>query len=256
VIFPGFRVLLLTLFALLLAAGRSFAVTEYRVEVVSRIPHDKKAFTQGLLIHDGKIYESTGLYGESTLRRVNLTSGTLELVRKVPQEFFAEGLALVGDRLIQLTWREGKALVYDVATLERTGEYDYAGEGWGLCFDGRVLYMSDGSASLNVRDPATFGELARIPVTLNGRPVPYLNELEFIGNRIYANVWQTDVIVMIDPATGGVDGVVNATGLLSPAERKGADVLNGIAHDPVTGKTYITGKLWPTIFEVRFVPSK
>lgn len=170
--------------------------------------------------------------------------------------YFGEGLALVGDRLIQLTWQEGTAFVYDRATFERVGTFSYEGEGWGLCFDGEALYMSDGSATLTRRDPETFEVLETVEVTLRGEPVALLNELECAKGRVYANVFTTDVIVRIDPASGRVQGVVDASALLSAEERARLTrdaVLNGIAYNPEADTFYLTGKLWPKLFEVRFV---
>jgi len=223
-----------------------------RVAVVGTRPHDPAAFTQGLLLYGGELYESTGLSGESTLRRVDPRTGEVRGRVDVPPEFFAEGLARAGDRLVQLTWREGRAFEYDRVTLAKLREFTYDTEGWGLCYDGRRLVMSDGTANLYFRDPATFALLGRVPVTLAGRPQDQVNELECVGNQVYANIWQTDTIVRIDPATGAVGAVVDAAGLLTPEERAAADVLNGIAWDPAAGTFLITGKRWPKLFEVRF----
>lgn len=226
-------------------------------EVISVRPHDPNAFTQGLLLHEGVFYESAGQYAESTLREVDPETGEVLRSVDVPPEFFAEGLALVGDTLIQLTWREQVALVYDRATFAPTARYSYQGEGWGLCYDGEKLYMSDGSSNLFVRDPATFELLNTIPVTLENVPVHSLNELECVGDSVYANIWLTDVIVRIDKTSGNVTGYIDAAGLLTPEEtaalRSGA-TLNGIAYAPDTGHFFITGKYWPKLFEVTFVP--
>jgi glutaminyl-peptide cyclotransferase len=173
----------------------------------------------------------------------------------VPQAFFAEGLALVGDRLIQLTWQEQTAFVYKLSDLTKTAEVRYDGEGWGLCSDGTRLVMTDGSDRLSFRDPKTLALLGQVQVTLSGRPVSQLNELECVGGAIYANVWQTDDILKIDPDSGKVTAVIDASGLLTEQERSaGAEVLNGIAWDPVKKTFLITGKLWPKMFEVTFVP--
>jgi glutamine cyclotransferase len=229
-------------------------VERLRVEVVRVLPHDPAAFTQGLVWNGRTLYESTGLLGRSSLREVELETGRVLRRVSLPPDIFGEGLAQVGERLVQLSWQNGLALVWDAATFERRGEHRYAGEGWGLCYDGRRLVMSDGSSTLAFRDPATFAETSRLQVTHDNDPLANLNELECAGGSIYANVWQTDDIVRIDPASGRVTAHIDARGLLGPAERAGVDVLNGIAYRPETGTFLVTGKLWPKLFEVRFVP--
>ncbi len=224
-------------------------------KVLNTYPHDAGAFTQGLLLHDGDLYESTGLFGESSLREVDLETG--EVVRELPiaSEYFAEGLALVGDKLVQLTWQNGRAFVYDLETFNQEGRFSYETEGWGLCFDGEDLYMSDGSATLFERDAETFEIVSEKQVKLGGEPVTQLNELECVGDFVYANVWQTDRIVKIDKESGRVVSDIDASALFPAAERP-ADpnaVLNGIAYNPDTDTFYLTGKLWPRLFEVRFV---
>lgn len=228
---------------------------ELAPRVEARYPHDPGAFTQGLLLADGMLYESTGLYGRSSLREVDPGSGEVIRVRHLDDRYFGEGLALVEDRLIQLTWRSGRAFVYRLDTFEQLDVFDYQGEGWGLCYDGEELWMSDGSASLTVRDENDFEVLRRVEVTRAGEPVALLNELECVGDQIFANVWQTDLIVRIDKGSGRVDGVIDASGLLGPAELAAlpADgVLNGIAYDPEADRFLLTGKLWPKLFSVRF----
>ncbi|NLY94861.1 MAG: glutaminyl-peptide cyclotransferase [Myxococcales bacterium] len=237
-------------------APKALAPERLRVEVVRRLPHDVGAFTQGLLIDEGRLFESTGLVGESTLREVDLESGRVIRRRDVPPPHFGEGLVKVGDELILLTWQTGKAFRFRAETFEPLGEHDYEGEGWGLTFDGSRLVMSDGSATLQFRDPRTFALLSTVDVRLEGRPVHRLNELEYARGLVWANVWQTDRIVAIDPATGNVVKVVDARGLLDRAERFRADVLNGIAYDSRRGAFYVTGKRWPWLFEVRFVPEE
>jgi len=221
--------------------------------VLSVRPHDPTAYTQGLVWDHGTFYESAGLYGRSSLRQVEPRTG--EVLRRVDLApgFFAEGLALVGNRLLQLTWKEGVAFQYDARTFERTGEFHYEGEGWGLCDDGRRLVMSDGSDHLGFRDRRTFALLGGVDVRLDGRPATQLNELECVDGAIYANVWRTDEILRIDPANGRVTAVIDAGGLLDAAAQEQADVLNGIAYDPEKKTFYITGKLWPKMFEVVFV---
>jgi glutaminyl-peptide cyclotransferase len=200
------------------------------------------------------MYESTGQYGKSELRRVRLNDGKVLAKRKLDPGFFGEGLALVGRRLIQLTWRAGIAFVSDVATLQEQETLRYAGEGWGLCYDGTALVMSNGSSSLDFRDPETMELRRKLKVTKDGRPVEELNELECVGKEIYANVWRHDEILRIDPATGRVTASIDASGLLTRAESRRADVLNGIAYKPDSKTFLLTGKLWPQIFEVDFEP--
>jgi len=224
-------------------------------EVIASYPHDAQAFTQGLLLEGGYFYESTGLYGRSSLREVVPETGEVLRLLPLPEEYFAEGLALVGDRLIQLTWREGEALVYDRETFEHLDTFSYEGEGWGLCFDGESLYMSDGSDTLYRRDPESFEVTGEVRVTLRGEGVRNLNELECALDHVYANVWQEDRIVKIDKASGRVVEEIDASGLLSADERAQLApdaVLNGIAYNPARDTFYLTGKLWPKVFEVRF----
>jgi glutamine cyclotransferase len=224
------------------------------VEVVNSYPHDHGAFTQGLLYADGKLYESTGLVGQSSLRRVDLGTGRVETEVAIAAPIFAEGLALAGDNLFQISWQNGRAFVYRKDSFARIGEYAYDGEGWGLTFDGgHRLVMSDGSAHLTFRDPTNFAVTGGIDVARGGQPIRNLNELEWVDGQIYANVWQTDVIVRIDAGSGAVTGWIDAAGLLSREDRVGADVLNGIAYAPARGTFFITGKLWPRLFEVKFV---
>lgn len=229
------------------------AADRLRVQVLRSYPHDRGAFTQGLVLHGGTLYESTGLVGQSTLREVELETGRVIRRTVVPPPLFAEGLALVGDRLIQLTWQNGRALVYDRRTFTRQAEMSYQGEGWGLCTAGDQLMMSDGSSALTVRRPADFGIVRTLRVTMDGRPLEHLNELECAEGSVYANVWMQDLIVRIDPASGRVTERIEVPPLLSPLERQGVDVLNGIAYDAADRSFLITGKLWPKMFRVRFV---
>jgi glutaminyl-peptide cyclotransferase len=237
------------------ADGPHAAPERLRVRVLRTFPHDPGAFTQGLLLHEGKLYESTGMYGHSSLRRLDPRTGAVE--KKVPLEsrLFGEGLARVDGRLYQITWKEQRALVWDLATLERKSEFGYEGEGWGLCYDGRSLVMSDGSSRLVWRDPATFQKTAERVVKSGGRPVEKLNELECVGGAIYANIWFEPTIARIDAASGDVTAWIDASGLLTPQQYQAADVLNGIAHVPGTDRFIITGKYWPKSFEVEFVPA-
>jgi glutamine cyclotransferase len=227
--------------------------------VLNTYDHDTSAFTQGLIWLDGALYESTGLYGQSTLREVELESGEVQRRVNLSDDYFAEGLELVNGQLIQLTWREGEAFVYDPATFERVDTYTYEGEGWGLCYDDRYLYMSDSTSYLSVRDADTFELIVRQAVTYNGSVIPprLLNELACVGDSIYANMWQTDFIVEIDKYTGEILAWIDASGLLDAATRdtlESGEVLNGIAYNPDSETFYITGKEWPLLFEVTFEP--
>ena len=228
-----------------------------RLLVIERHPHDTGAFTQGLLWHEGKLYESTGQYGESTVRRVDLATGEVEEQTPLPDDLFAEGLARMGDELVQITWRGRKALVWDLGDLSSVREHSYHGEGWGLCFDGERFVMSTGSDRLVFRDPRTFERIGEVRVKRAGRPLRRLNELECVDGLVYANIWMDDNIARIDPETGDVTGWIDASGLLPEDERTGGeDVLNGIAYIPETGHFLLTGKNWPFLFEVDFVPTQ
>ncbi len=227
-------------------------VEQLRTRVLRRYPHDRDAFTQGLLWHDGFLYESTGQRGESSLRKVRLDDGRVVKQQRIDDALFGEGLARVGDRLVQLTWQAELAIVADLETLKQKSTLSYEGEGWGLCFDGSSLVMSDGSSTLTFRDPETLRVVSRVNVRRGKRPERWLNELECVGSNIYANIWRRNEIVRIDAASGEVTAVVDASGLLTPEQARKADVLNGIAFRPETETFLITGKLWPTMFEVAF----
>jgi glutamine cyclotransferase len=232
---------------------------QYSYEVINRFPHDTGAFTQGLVYAREEerdlLYESTGLYGRSSLRRVDLTTGEVLQQRNLESRYFGEGLALRGDRLYQLTWRSGTGFIYDRATFEPVDEFSYSTEGWGLAEDGERLILSDGSSRLYFLDPESLGVTGQITVTSRGQPVTRLNELEVIDGLVWANVWLTDRVVIIDPAHGWVVGEVDFAGLLTPGEASPADVLNGIAYDPAGQRIFVTGKLWPWLFEVAVVPA-
>lgn len=242
---------------LLVTRAAAAEPAQLRAEVLATYPHDPEAFTQGLLLHDGTLYESTGLYGHSSLRQVELATGKVLRRVDLPAELFGEGLALADNRLVQLTWREGVALTYDLASLAKSGQFTFSGEGWGLCFDGTQFIQSDGSHRLTFRDPATFAVTRQLAVTMQEQKVSALNELECVGDAVYANVWLTDRIVEVSTLNGTVRATIDAGGLLTPAERDalGHDaILNGIAHDPANDTFLLTGKLWPKLFRVRFVP--
>lgn len=223
------------------------------VEQVRSYPHDSTAFTQGLVWRNGRLYESTGRYGQSSLRIVELETGRVLQQASLGQQYFAEGLTAVGDTLYQLTWREGVAFLWDAATLRQIGQVQYSGEGWGLASDGRRLVVSDGSSYLTFVDPTTFQVDTTLRVTDGGRPVDQLNELEWVKGEIWANVWHTQRIARIDPQTGRVKGFLDLSPLIPPVSDPEA-VLNGIAYDEAADRLLVTGKLWPALFEIR-VPS-
>lgn len=225
----------------------------YGYTVQASYPHDPRAFTQGLLWRNGFVYESTGLQGRSSVRKVTLETGVPEQERMVDSRYFGEGMVDWKDRLITLTWQSGIGFVYDLETFEQIGDFSYPGEGWGLTRDDHRIIMSDGTATLRFLDPETLQETGRVQVTDEGRPVDRLNELEFVKGEVFANIWQSDSIARIDPKSGKVTGWIDLTGLLSAADRGGrdVDVLNGIAYDAATDRLFVTGKLWPRLFEIR-----
>jgi glutaminyl-peptide cyclotransferase len=230
------------------------APTTLAADVLETRPHDPTAFTQGLEIDDGVLYEGTGLEGRSSMRATDPETGRVAKSAKLPKDMFGEGITVVGDTIWQLTWQDGVALKRDRATLAERDRVGYGGEGWGLCHDGKRLVMSDGTNRLTFRDPDTFAVQGDVGVTDDaGDPVKDLNELECVGGDVYANIWKTDHIVKIDPGTGKVTATVDLTGLLPEKDRADADVLNGIAAIPGTDEFLVTGKLWPAMFRVRFV---
>ncbi len=245
--------ILFALFFCLAAAQLAHAADTYRI--VHAYPHDQQAFTQGLIYLDGHLYESTGIKGHSSLREEDLETGRILQLHDVPSQYFAEGLTQWGSTLIQLTWQEHTALVYDRATFHLLRTFHYDGEGWGLTQNGKSLILSDGTATLRFFDPSTFREVRRIVVKDRGIPVAKLNELEYIHGEIYANIWYSDRIARISPATGKVLGWIDLTGLL-PVSQRSSDgaVLNGIAYDSAQDRLFVTGKLWPRIFEIKVVP--
>ncbi|HNS01819.1 MAG TPA: glutaminyl-peptide cyclotransferase [Anaerolineae bacterium] len=226
----------------------------YGYQVLNVFPHDPSAFTQGLVYQDGIFYEGTGLRGQSTLRQVDPATGQVLQGVRLPDQYFGEGIALLGDRLYQLTWQENTGFIYDKTSFELLGTWNYAGEGWGLTSDGQRLIMSDGSNELRFLDPAAMEELGRVAVVDgDGLPVTRLNELEWVEGEVWANVWQTDRIARIDPASGRLLGWIDLAGLLPEEDRAAqrVDVLNGIAYDAATGRLFVTGKWWPKLFEIQ-----
>jgi len=242
-----------------LLAGASFAqaaIPVYGFVVKNTYPHDPQAFTQGLFIKDGQLFESTGQKGQSSLRRVDLKTGKVLQKKELADEYFGEGSTLVGDTIVNLTWQSNVGFIFDAKTFTLKGRFNYKGEGWGLASDAKNVYMSDGSPEIRILDPKTLEERRRIRVTAEGKPIAQLNELEMVDGELYANVWGTDVIARIDPASGNVVGWIDLTGLLPPAQRGTANVdavLNGIAYDGRHHKLYVTGKLWPKLFEIELV---
>ena len=224
----------------------------YTYQIVRVYPHDPNAFTQGLQYLDGALYEGTGLNGRSSIRKVKLETGEVLQKRDITSKYFGEGITVWKNDLIELTWRSEVAFVYDKTTFQERRHFTYAGEGWGLTHDGVNLIMSDGSDRLRLLDPATFAERRRIQVTAEGFPVRHLNELEFVKGEIFANIWQTDMIARIAP-DGRVVSWIDLSGLLSTSERGGADVLNGIAYDESKDRLFVTGKLWPKLFEIKLI---
>lgn len=229
--------------------------------IISKIPHEGKPFTQGLAIEEGLLYESTGLYGQSSLRCLDPATGRVMQQFPLSSHLFAEGVAAFADQLFQVTWRDQSAFVYDRHSFKLMHTFPYQGEGWGLCRDSEQnkLWMSNGTALLIQRDPHNFAIQKTLQVNWKGKPVRHLNDLECVGNELYANIWLKDSIIRIDKQTGEVTGVIDASRLLTPQEKKGLapdGILNGIAFRPETETFFITGKLWPWIFEVQFVPQK
>ena len=232
-------------------AQRDQTAPVFGYEVVNVYPHDRSAFTQGLLYRDGVLYESTGLNGRSSLRKVQLETGKVLQQISVESRYFAEGLTDWGSRLVQLTYQTNVGFVYDLASFKRLQTFSYEGEGWGLARDARRLVMSDGTPTLRFLDPQTFRVTGRLPVTDGNLPVDDLNELEMIDGQIYANVWLTDRIAMISPDSGRVTGWINLAGLMPRGSVSGDAVLNGIAYDAQRKRLFVTGKLWPSLFEIR-----
>jgi glutaminyl-peptide cyclotransferase len=240
-------------------------VALYRYKIVKLYPHDRRFFTQGLVYEDGFLYEGTGLYGQSALYKRELQTGKTVKMLRLPDQYFGEGIALFGDKLIELTWQSNVGFVYKKDTFTPLSQFKYSGEGWGLTHDGKRLILSDGTATLRFLDPNTYAETGRIEVRDRNRPVERLNELEYVatpvdsqpgvvGPQIFANIWATDQIVIIDPQTGRVTGRIDMSGLWTPpADEEGESVLNGIAYLPQTRHLLVTGKCWPRLYEIELV---
>jgi glutaminyl-peptide cyclotransferase len=230
------------------------SVPTYGYEVVRSYPHDREAFTQGLIFRDGVFYEGTGLEGRSGIRKVKLETGEVLQAKPLSRTYFGEGITEWKGQIVQLTWKSEVAFVYDMKTFEPIKQWTYTGEGWGLTHDGTRLIMSDGSSALRFIDPATLKETGRITVRDANGPVEHLNELEYVKGEIFANVWYTERIARISPKDGRITGWIDLTGLLSAAERGTRDaVLNGIAYDAAGDRLFVTGKLWPRVFEIKLV---
>jgi len=234
------------------AGWKQIALPVYGYRVVNVYPHDRQAFTQGLIWCDGFLYEGTGLHGASSLRKVRLETGRVVEQRSLDRQYFGEGITEWGGRLLQLTWNSNLGFIYDRSNLKVRGTFNYAGEGWGLTHDRDRLIMSDGTATLRFLDPRTLRETGRLNVRYGDIPLTDLNELEFVQGEIYANVYQTDWIARISPQTGAVTGWIDLRGLLPEADRRiPVDVLNGIAYDAGGKRFFVTGKLWPKLFEIK-----
>jgi glutaminyl-peptide cyclotransferase len=239
--------------AALAAVTARAATPVYGVAVVHTYPHDPAAFTEGLFYLNGFLYESTGLEGKSDIRKVQLATGKVLQRRALDAKYFGEGIVAWKGRLAELTWQSQIGFTYDLNTFKPRGTFHYTGEGWALTHDGRRIIMSDGTAQLRFLDPRTLAETGRLNVTLNGRPLAMLNELEWVKGEILANVWQTNFIVRIDPGSGRVTGVIDLSPLVQQEAAKGRpiDVLNGIAYDAERDRLFVTGKLWSALYEIR-----
>lgn len=238
----------------MLAVLASAAAPEYGYRVMRVYPHDPGAFTQGLEFRAGFLYESTGLEGRSSVRKVKLETGEVLQKIDIDPRIFGEGITVINQQIIELTWKNQFGFVYDQNSFRRLRTFAYRGEGWGLANDGSRIFMSDGTSQIRVWDPVTLQEKNRLSVHDGARAIDQLNELEWVRGEIYANVWQSDRIARISPADGKVLGWIDLAGILPPAERQGTDVLNGIAYDSFGDRLFVTGKLWPKLFEIKLAP--
>ncbi len=247
---------LIIIFIIALIYSWSFndVVTVSTYKIINTYPHDQNAFTQGLVFEDGFLYESTGLYGNSSLRKIDLETGEILQIHELSDQYFGEGVTIYEDRIIQLTWQSKVGFVYDKESFKVLQEFNYNTEGWGITHDGNKLIMSDGTSTLHFLDPETFNEIDRIEVYDNNGPVTRINELEYVKDEILANVWKTDRIARIEPLTGKVKGSIDLKSILS-SEEKGEDVgvLNGIAYDQKDDRLFVTGKFWPKLFEIDLI---
>jgi glutamine cyclotransferase len=230
------------------------SVPVYTYKIVHTYPHDRSAFTQGLVFENGVIYEGTGLYGKSSLRKVDLESGKVLQIYELPAQYFGEGITVFKDTIIQLTWKSNLGFIYDRGSFELLRDFAYTTEGWGITHDGERLFISDGTSTLHILDPETFSTIGHIEVYDNDIPIDGLNELEYINGQVYANVWQTDKIAIVNPQNGQVAGWIDLSGLLPSQDYSTpVDVLNGIAYDTENNRLFVTGKLWPWLFEIKLI---
>lgn len=241
------------LFVALTEKPTEFKPVYYTYSIVNTYHHDENAFTQGLVYENGSLYESTGLYGDSTLRRVNLETGEVLQLYTLPDSYFGEGITIFDDKIIQLTWRENKSFVYDKHSFELLQEFNYSTEGWGITYDGNRLIMSDGTANLYFLDPETFEKVGQVEVHETA-PVTKINELEYINGKVYANIWMEEKIAIINPQTGQVEGWIDLNGIQNIENQNMDKVLNGIAYDAVEDRLFVTGKRWPHLFEIKLIP--
>jgi glutamine cyclotransferase len=228
--------------------------TEYSYKIINVYPHDESAFTEGLLIDDGFLYESTGIYGNSSLRRIDLETGEILRLYSLPTQYFGEGVTIVGNKIVQLTWLSETGFVYNKETFDLLQDFTYSTEGWGITYDGSKLIMSDGTSTLHFLDPDTFQETGEINVSFDNSAVEDLNELEYVQGRIYANIWHEEKIAIINPQTGEVEAWINMNGIQNMENRDSEDVLNGIAYDPQSERLFVTGKRWPQLYEIELIP--
>jgi glutamine cyclotransferase len=251
ILIVGVAIIATCSFALVLLSDNpvEFEPVQYTCDVVNVYPHDQSAFTQGLVFEEDMLYEGTGLYGDSTLRRVDLETGIVSQIHDLPDQFFGEGITVFYDKIIQLTWKSGIGFVYDKNSFELLQEFEYSTEGWGITHNGSMLIMSDGTATLYFLDPETFQTISELDV-YDKEPVTMLNELEYIHGSVYANIWKEDKIVIINPQTGQVTGWIDLIGIRDLLDEEKIDVLNGIAFDQEGNRLFITGKWWSKLFEI------
>jgi glutaminyl-peptide cyclotransferase len=241
--------------AAIVAAPGNAAVPEYTPVVVKSFPHDPNAFTEGLLYHDGFLYEATGRNGQSSIRKVVLATGAVVQQKALDPAYFGEGIDVWKNRLIELTWKNEIGFIYDLDTFKQLGTFKYPGEGWALTDDGSHLIMSDGTSDLRILDPDTLAEIRRVHVTCEGRAIQNINELEWVKGQVYANVWRTNVIIRIDPASGDIVGLIDLTDLAAATVTfSGENVPNGIAYDAAADRLFVTGKLWPKLYQITLAP--